>query len=787
MLKWVGDLLWGKGSKNVDILGKFYNCDASLTHAKCLFLRAHAKIDHKPNDDYEQKLVVMRDEEEDVHEGEPIGYQFVLDETLQFSRISNAPKGSVAYCWRDNKMESWYVFELAQSGNVEATARLFQGLACECIFENTNQMPASEAPQQGIDAMCGTMTINFDLETLTPLPTKRPVNATPIKQEPQGTSQTQRQTPGALKSLTTTPSGPKVKSVYPTAPSLDDLDQPVLEYDEEEELSSARCDLYLYDTKIGKFVIREVDVTASICQVNDPKDYLYALFIEKDDERLMTQIINSSMQLQVYNTHHSIIWTMPEPLHIWSLVFKDERELPFKRQLNMSLYEACMQQPFSKVKAEDRDWILNATLMDPVQTDVQDDGYTDVDMLDFVETESEEEEEEEEQEKQAKARKGERNQPTPSTKNTLLADSYKHHRAFVVNGTNIGVFKHDTTDNDAIYVNTIKNIATLNKKKFSPKQIMLHHQDDSLLLLNPDQDNEDILGKVFKLDLNRGEVVEEWGTGGLVPVNHIKPLTKYAQQKPESTFVALNANTIFAMDPRLNNDSKIVGNIADLESRSKPGFTCATTSEDGFLAVGSKKGELRLYSGTPGVPRSGKKTAAPKTAKTLLPGFGDPIRGVDVTANGQWIVATCKTYLMAIPTTIPDSETTGFQERMGKDKPLPRRLQLLPEDVKLIGDVNFTPASFNMGVDGETWIVTSTGPYIITWNFRKVRQNHLQDYTIKKLREEVVDEQFVAVSQSSHGSDAPIICALAHDVRLETRVHTKKNPYRSKPIDSMYK
>ena len=69
-------------------------------------------------------------------------------------------------------------------------------------------------------------------------------------------------------------------------------------------------------------------------------------------------------------------------------------------------------------------------------------------------------------------------------------------------------------------------------------------------------------------------------------------------------------------------------------------------------------------------------------AATSLPGFGDPVRyfklvismqtfnlffvsikkvlAVDVTADGQWILATCKTYLMVIPTKIDG--TTGFEK-----------------------------------------------------------------------------------------------------------------------------
>jgi hypothetical protein len=78
-------------------------------------------------------------------------------------------------------------------------------------------------------------------------------------------------------------------------------------------------------------------------------------------------------------------------------------------------------------------------------------------------------------------------------------------------------------------------------------------------------------------------------------------------------------------------------------------------------------------------------------------------------------------------------------------------------------EVNFTPAKFNIGQNNEKWIVTSTGPYVITWNFRKVRQNILDEYQIKKEPQEIVAEQF------RFGEDKSIVVAMPDDVTLATR------------------
>jgi hypothetical protein len=89
---------------------------------------------------------------------------------------------------------------------------------------------------------------------------------------------------------------------------------------------------------------------------------------------------------------------------------------------------------------------------------------------------------------------------------TQLTDlrRYTHDRSFVVRGSRIGVFKH--TDNKLKFETTIKHISDPKTREiFSPKKVMLHQQDSSMLLLHPNDST-----KIFKMDLERGSVVEEW-------------------------------------------------------------------------------------------------------------------------------------------------------------------------------------------------------------------------------------------------------------------------------------
>lgn len=51
---------------------------------------------------------------------------------------------------------------------------------------------------------------------------------------------------------------------------------------------------------------------------------------------------------------------------------------------------------------------------------------------------------------------------------------------------------------------------------------------------------------------------------------------------------------------------------------------------------------------------------------------------------------------------------------------------------------------FNAGLSGEPerTIVTSTGPFIVAWNFRQVKSGNINNYTLRRFSEEVVADNF---------------------------------------------
>lgn len=232
----------------------------------------------------------------------------------------------------------------------------------------------------------------------------------------------------------------------------------------------------------------------------------------------------------------------------------------------------------------------------------------------------------------------------------------------------------------------------------------------------------------------------------------------------EQTFLGLSNNSLFRIDPRLSGNK-----LVDSEHQqyaTKADFSAAATTDQGYIAVASNKGDIRMFD------RLGIR------AKTQLPALGDPVIGIDVSKDGRYILATTKTYLLLIDAMQKDGKNEGklgFEKAFSKDsKPQPKRLALTPAHVAQFqhetkAPLSFTSARFNAGVDSdETTIVTATGPFIVTWSLKKVLRGQKDPYSIKRYSEEVKADNF------RFGSDKSLIVALPNEVDMVARRALKR-------------
>eukprot|EP00743_Colponemidia_sp_Colp-15_P003911 GILK01004220.1.p1 GENE.GILK01004220.1~~GILK01004220.1.p1 ORF type:complete len:721 (+),score=144.52 GILK01004220.1:74-2236(+) len=702
------------GDELVRCTGMF--SDRYLGQKRCLYMDASASIRYT-NRQYEFELVVAAEEDSELMESEtdqPKVMVFPLTASESFMRYSNDAEESIGFTWTHDGRA--FYFEVQSSATGNRMAALFQNTIARCIFENTNRVPHDNVPAEEWAVYC-------------PVEGQRPAPPTPQKAMP-----TPQKAPLATPHkapLASTPSPVKYPDLSPVNLGL--------------EMVSVRADLYMFDQPSGEFrIVSEVQA-----KLHETADFEFSLNLFKEAELVLSQKVSNNMHLHMDKVNKSVIWmgirVGDDPMiPVWSLVFSNsESESTFKELLQRCLWETNRREDFSEsVKAEDRAWIQGAT-RDDVEMEDDDGRVEDVDMMDF--------------EEDANDRRLSRDSVSPlkalgADENQEMAVGMVNDRAYVVRGSQIGVFKQG--ENDLEYLTKIPVVQTADGTKFCPTQVMLSEQDSKLLLLHP-SDNK----KVCYMDLNRGQVVEEWTTDSINTIQTIAPLAKYAPRTGESNFVGMNSNGMFRMDPRLPGRAKMVESQKNFYApKTKALLSCMATNQNGHIALGSETGQIRLFN------------KLDKRAKTALPGLGDPIIGLDVTADGSWLLATTDTYLLVVHTVMPSGKT-GFGDRMGDDKPVPRKLMLHPRDLQKFGisEVSFTPAHFNLGegID-ETSIVTSTGPFIITWNFRKVKQNKLHEYTIKHVADQVVADQF------AYGQQEKVIVALPNDVTVEKRTTRRR-------------
>eukprot|EP01084_Bolivina_argentea_P042925 79123_1 len=288
-------------------------------------------------------------------------------------------------------------------------------------------------------------------------------------------------------------------------------------------------------------------------------------------------------------------------------------------------------------------------------------------------------------------------------------------------------FKHND-ENQLEYESKI-SIRDVNNQPFTPTKVLQYKSNHCMLLLNTNGMNP---GNIHVLNLDKGKVIDEWQTKDTII--DIAPLVKHGDMTDSTMIYGINNNSMFQMDERIPNKSKIIDCKQKIH-KSIPGFNTISTSGNGFIAVGLKNGKIYM------------KNSIQRKASTVLPGLGNEIRDIEISDDGYWILATCKDYIMVIPTHVGDTQRTGFEGRgMGKLKPNPYVLRLKYSDIQKykLKNVDFTAAHFDQGVNiNEHWIVSSTGSYIVTWDFDKLKQSGIVNrYSLTRTDSSVVQMEF---------------------------------------------
>ena len=773
----VGKLIFGSSSQEAIIelpQGQLYLVRplSPKGYSELIFKDAAARI-RKTGQDFQYQLVVQRVYEEgeaellaeeegedaeadaDILVAERDEKTFLLDEALHF-RVEKREGSEIVLAWRDLSGDVGDLFEFVCDPSIQsALVDRFELVARQCQYERKYRKPNATATNEDL--------LQFEFDDEQPIPPASPIHSPTLTRSIESSdsmfakhaANTGAKRDKSLGDVTpqdldAAANKNKGKNASPAPPSAHP--------EPREVLSSENAELHFFDFPSGAFVLQDAKVTATVTEVGNWQYWLQVGSSDRDWLGIpvvadINPVFNFEFLSFIFNQ-----FTDDGSAYSWLLRFKDQPSLErFQEGLLRALWEQLNEIKWTKMKEKERDYVTDA---------FADLAMEDADQVEEHEEEEEELEEEELEDDRAQSEKYDSDedaddvhtQPRDKETNKQIAVGYKNDRTFVVRGSKIGVFKHNE-NNQLQFDTNISKVQTSTGELFSPKKVMLHNEDRNLILQKTADPN-----RLYRMDLEYGKVVDEWKVDDNVPVLTFAPENKFAQMTHEPTFLGISHNALYRVDPRQSGNKLVDSQLKQYASKND--FSALATTEKGYIAVASNKGDIRLFD------RLGIN------AKTHIPALGEPILGLDVSANGRWVLATCRTYLLLVDSLQHEGKNEGklgFERSFAADsKPQPRRLGLTPEHVAQFAHetgkgVSFTPAKFNTG-EGieETSIITATGPYIIEWNLQKVLSGKKSPYLIKRYTDNVNADDF------KFGTDKNVIVALPNEVSAVTHAQLKK-------------
>ena len=658
--------------------------------------------------------------------------------------------GEKVLAWKDLSGDTGDLYEFVCESSTKSVEQFLE-VAQHCQYERKYRKPHTTASEEDLE--------QFIFHEEQPIPPASPLHSPSLNRSLDDSIDDMFSQKHIANSAAKREKAPVEAPVEaPEVPATSQPQEPEEAPEPTEIYAVVPAELHLYDAQAGHFALVDENIVATVSEVGKWEYWLQAkssanTWVSMPVQADMNPVFDFEFLSFVFN-HFGKDGTARS----WLLRFKDQPTLEkFQEGIMQAIWEQLNETKWQKVQEKEREYVLDA--------------FGDLKMEDVPE---EPEEEEPEVEGSESDEEGIRNEEYDSDEeydntdvrgkeagdvNSQLAVGYKHDRSFVVRGSKIGVFKH-TPNNHLEFSTNISKVTTPKGQLMNPKKVMLHSEDRDLVLQNQNDPN-----KLYRMDLEYGKVVDEWNVHDDIPVVNFAPENKFAQMTAEQTFLGVSNNALFRVDPRVSGNKLVDSDLKQYATKND--FSSLATTQKGYIAVASNKGDIRLFD------RLGIR------AKTSLPALGDPIIGMDVSADGRWILGTTKNYLLLIDAQQKNGKNEGklgFEKAFSADsKPHPRRLALTPEHVAQFFHetgkaVSFTPAKFNTGVDGteETSIISATGPYIVEWNLKRILRGTKAPYKIKRYEEEVKADDF------KFGSDKNVIVALPNEVNMVAKQSFKK-------------
>lgn len=270
----------------------------------------------------------------------------------------------------------------------------------------------------------------------------------------------------------------------------------------------------MYDPIQEKFILQEPVVKVAII---DTGKYEFWLAIEGKDNRLGTQVApNINPTFELATDAFLFNYTLQNITLSYMLKFKDlDKCIQFRFAWVQCLWMTLNKETWTDVPEKEKDYILDSSSV-PLEKQFDDILHIDDrsnEERDKESSESENDSEDEDDENDHSKRiisseAFEEPRRATSKGNSSLTVAFRNNRSYVTRDNRIGVFKTDDEDDSLEFVAAIKNISNLGGKSIDPHKPMLYMEDRNLILTDGENEN-----KLYKMDIERGKVIEEWSTG----------------------------------------------------------------------------------------------------------------------------------------------------------------------------------------------------------------------------------------------------------------------------------
>ncbi len=428
---------------------------------------------------------------------------FLLDKSLHF-RSEIRDNGEKVFAWQDLSGDPGDLFEFICDESIKpGEVSTFEIVAIECQYERKYRKPKETATDKQLQQF------NFTAQPIpaaSPLasPTVKAITGTPTKEQaamdaPAAAAKERAATKKSEKQKTATrESTPTVAPPPANVPASREI------------FVKERAELHLFDFDSGSFILQDPSVLATVSETGT---WQYWLQITGSEKEWLGQRVVADLN-PVFNFEYlSFIfnhYTDDGSAYSWLLRFRDQAtEERFQDGLMRALWEQLNETKWKKVDKDDQQYVLDA--------------FQDLTMEDAVYEGEEEEETAEDDGQTSEHYDSDESADDVVTRdddgnvNSKLAVGYKHDRSFVVRGSKIGVFKH-TPNNNLEFSTNISKVETPGGKLFSPDKVMLHSEDQNMILQNRDNPNS-----LYRMDLEYGKVVDEWKVHDDIKVKSFAP------------------------------------------------------------------------------------------------------------------------------------------------------------------------------------------------------------------------------------------------------------------------